>query len=68
MKSCIFKDKVIRKFYYWEKLATKPIVTGKKDKKIILPGLGPEKVENHCSTPVFLNPCAVTHKCAVEFF
>jgi hypothetical protein len=47
MKSCIFKDKVIKKFYYQDKLATKPIVTGTKDKKIILLGHGPEKVENH---------------------
>ncbi len=47
MKSSIFKDKVIRKFYYRGELATKPLVNGTIDKKIILPGHRPEKVENH---------------------
>jgi hypothetical protein len=45
MKLCILKDKVTRKFHYWDKLATKPIVAGKKrQKKFMIPGLGPEKV------------------------
>ncbi len=48
MKSTIFNNKSHNKFLLPGQLATKLIVTGTKDKTIILPGLGPEKVEKHC--------------------
>ncbi len=52
MKSTIFYKKSHNKYLLPGQLATKLrrklIVTGTKDKIFILPGLGPEKVENHC--------------------
>jgi hypothetical protein len=49
MKSTIFNKKIHNKYLLPEQLATELIVTGTKNKILILPGLGPEKVENHFS-------------------
>jgi hypothetical protein len=49
MKSTIFYKKSHNKYRLPVQLATKLIITGTKDKIFILPGLGPQKVENHCT-------------------
>jgi hypothetical protein len=59
MKSSIFKNKVNRKNILPGQLATKLLVTGTKDKKMILPEYGPQKVGNHRSTISFLKKSLV---------
>jgi hypothetical protein len=47
--------KFITNIYYWNNW-NKLIVTGTRDEILILPGLGPEKVENHCSKAITTFP------------
>ncbi len=55
-KSSILKYKFIRKIYYWDNWLQNYNLPVQTSKKIILPGLGFKKVENHCSNaPVILD-------------